>query len=394
MSTTKYDHLPEQEKHAALAREEAAIKAEALRYHDKHRMTPAKAAKLTARHVVLALLAAFWLIPILWLVVTSFGVDKGPNISTFFPKAYTLDHYKALLSPDSVNQFPQWMLNTFIVACFTCVISTLFVLMVAYAMSCMRFKARKPLMNIAIILNLFPGFLSMIAVYFIMKQFGLTGTLTGLIIVYSAGSGMGYLIAKGFFDTVSKSLRESAYLEGANEFTVFWKIILPLSKPIIVYTVINSFLAPWMDFVFADLMMTSGTAANKTVALGLFAMVNKVNRNNYFAQFCAGGVIVSIPISILFVIMQKFFRFYRNIRSLWLFHCFTSFFIFNLNHRDLCSTFFIPLFFQHYSLNFYIIPGKTFPDFHRQIGFSLCHPAITPIVHSFTIIPHIFLIMY
>ncbi len=269
MSTTKYDHLPEQEKHAALAREEAAIKAEALRYHDKHRMTPAKVAKLTARHVVLALLAAFWLIPILWLVVTSFGVDKGPNLSTFFPKAYTLDHYKALLSPDSVNQFPQWMLNTFIVACFTCVISTLFVLMVAYAMSCMRFKARKPLMNIAIILNLFPGFLSMIAVYFIMKQFGLTGTLTGLIIVYSAGSGMGYLIAKGFFDTVSKSLRESAYLEGANEFTVFWKIILPLSKPIIVYTVINSFLAPWMDFVFADLMMTSGTAANKTVALGL-----------------------------------------------------------------------------------------------------------------------------
>ena len=307
MSTTKYDHLPEQEKHAALAREEAAIKAEALRYHDKHRMTPAKVAKLTARHVVLALLAAFWLIPILWLVVTSFGVDKGPNLSTFFPKAYTLDHYKALLSPDSVNQFPQGMLNTFIVACFTCVISTLFVLMVAYAMSCMRFKARKPLMNIAIILNLFPGFLSMIAVYFIMKQFGLTGTLTGLIIVYSAGSGMGYLIAKGFFDTVSKSLRESAYLEGANEFTVFWKIILPLSKPIIVYTVINSFLAPWMDFVFADLMMTSGTAANKTVALGLFTMVNKVNRNNYFAQFCAGGVIVSIPISILFVIMQKFY---------------------------------------------------------------------------------------
>lgn len=134
MSTTKYDHLPEQEKHAALAREEAAIKAEALRYHDKHRMTPAKVAKLTARHVVLALLAAFWLIPILWLVVTSFGVDKGPNLSTFFPKAYTLDHYKALLSPDSVNQFPQWMLNTFIVACFTCVISTLFVLMVALSL--------------------------------------------------------------------------------------------------------------------------------------------------------------------------------------------------------------------------------------------------------------------
>ena len=268
-----------------------------------------KTIRIVIRHIVLAFLAAFWLIPILWLVVTSFGVDKGPNISTFFPKAYTLAHYKAILSPgaDSVNQFPQWFMNTFVIAIFTCIISTLFVLMVAYAMSCMRFKARKPLMNIAIILNLFPGFLSMVAVYFIMKEIGLTNSKIGMVIVYSAGSGIGYLIAKGFFDTISKSLRESAYLEGANEFTVFWKIIIPLSKPIVVYTVINSFLAPWMDFVMASLMLNSGVSAEKTVALGLFSMVAKVNRNNYFAQFCAGGVIVSIPISILFVIMQKFY---------------------------------------------------------------------------------------
>ena len=268
-----------------------------------------KTIRIVIRHIVLAFLAAFWLIPILWLVVTSFGVDKGPNISTFFPKAYTLAHYKAILSPgaDSVNQFPQWFMNTFVIAIFTCIISTLFVLMVAYAMSCMRFKARKPLMNIAIILNLVPGFLSMVAVYFIMKEIGLTNSKIGMVIVYSAGSGIGYLIAKGFFDTISKSLRESAYLEGANEFTVFWKIIIPLSKPIVVYTVINSFLAPWMDFVMASLMLNSGVSAEKTVALGLFSMVDKVNRNNYFAQFCAGGVIVSIPISILFVIMQKFY---------------------------------------------------------------------------------------
>ena len=279
-----------------------------INVHDKHHFTPAKIARLTVRHVVLAALAAFWLIPILWLVVTSFGIDKGPNIKTFFPESYTLAHYEALLfGTDSVSQFPQWFMNTFIIACFTCVISSIFVLMVAYAMSCMRFKARKPMMNVAIILNLFPGFLSMVAVYFIMKEIGLTNSLTGMVIVYSAGSGMGYLIAKGFFDTVSKSLRESAYLEGANEFVVFTRIILPLAKPIIVYTVINSFLAPWMDFVFASLMLNSGVSAEKTVALGLFTMVDKVNRNNYFAQFCAGGVIVSIPISILFVIMQKFY---------------------------------------------------------------------------------------
>ena len=268
-----------------------------------------KSIRLIIRHLVLLFLACFWLIPILWLLVTSFGIDKGPNLSTFFPSAYTLDHYKAILFPgsDTVNQFPQWFMNTFTIAIFTCIISSMFVLMVAYAMSCMRFKARKPLMNIAIIMNLFPGFLSMIAVYFIMKNIGLTNSMTGMVIVYSAGAGLGYLIAKGFFDTISKSLREAAYLEGANEFTVFWKIIIPLSKPIIVYTIINSFLAPWMDFIFASIMLNSGVSSQKTVALGLFAMVDKVNRNNYFAQFCAGGVIVSIPISVLFVIMQKFY---------------------------------------------------------------------------------------
>ena len=272
-------------------------------------MKTAKVFRQIGRHLVLLFLACLWLVPILWLVVTSFGVDKGPNLSTFFPSAYTLDHYKAILLPrsDSVSRFPRWFMNTFTIAIFTCIISSMFVLMVAYAMSCMRFKARKPLMNIAIIMNLFPGFLSMIAVYFIMKNLNLTNSMTGMVIVYSAGAGLGYLIAKGFFDTISKSLREAAYLEGANEFTVFWKIIIPLSKPIIVYTVINSFLAPWMDFIFASIMLNSGVSAQKTVALGLFAMVDKVNRNNYFAQFCAGGVIVSIPISVLFIIMQKFY---------------------------------------------------------------------------------------
>ena len=181
--------------------------------HDKHHVTPGKAIRLVLRHVFLALLAAFWLIPIVWLVATSFGIDKGPNISTFFPESYTLQHYKDLLSSsDSVSAFPQWFMNTFIIAIFTCIISSLFVVMVAYAMSRMRFKARKPLMNAAIIMNLFPGFLSMIAVYFIMKNLGLTNSLVGMVIVYSAGAGLGYLVTKGFFDTISKSLSEAAML--------------------------------------------------------------------------------------------------------------------------------------------------------------------------------------
>lgn len=259
-------------------------------------------------HLLLTILAVIWLIPVFWLVATSFGSDSGPNIRSFLPDRFTLVHYRDLLfSADSVSNFPQWFTNTLIVAVFTCLISGAFVLMTAYAMSFLRFHGRKAMMKIAVILNLFPGFLGMIAVYFILRHLGLTNSLTGLIFVYSASAGLDYLIAKGFFDTISRTLREAAYLEGATEWTVFRRIILPLSRPIVVYTLISSFLYPWMDFVYASIIMSSGVAADKTVALGLFSMVDKVNRNQYFAQFCAGGVIVSIPISILFIFLQKFY---------------------------------------------------------------------------------------
>ena len=258
--------------------------------------------------MLLAFLAFIWLIPIVWLLVTSFSAYTGMNTSTFFPEEWSAVNYKNLLfSADSVAQFPNWFKNTFIIACFTCVISTIFVLMVAYATSCMRFKMRKPLMNVGVILNLFPGVLSMIAVYFILRTLDLTNTHLGLILVYSAGAGLGYLIAKGFFDTIPTSLREAAYLDGASEATIFWKVVIPMSRPIIVYTVISSFLVPWMDFVYAKMMLNSGISSQWTVAIGLYNMLDKSLINTYFTQFCAGGVLVSIPISALFVIMQKFY---------------------------------------------------------------------------------------
>lgn len=260
------------------------------------------------RHLVLLALAIFWLIPIIWLVLNSFSTSNAMSISHFFPQGYTLDQYRKLLfQTDAANQFPTWMLNTTIIAIFNCIISTIFVLMVAYAMSRMRFPARKPLMNLGMIITLFPGFLSMIAIYFIMKTFNMTNSHLGLILVYSGSSGLGYLIAKGFFDTIPVSMSEAAKLDGASENLIFWKIIVPMSKPIIVYTIINAFLAPWMDFIFAKIMLNSGIASDWTVALGLFGMLDRSRKSVYFGQFCAGGVLVSIPISILFVIMQKFY---------------------------------------------------------------------------------------
>ena len=260
------------------------------------------------RHVLLAFLSVIWIVPIVWLLVTSFSAYTGMNTSSFFPEEWSIINYRNLLfGADSVAQFPRWFWNTFVIACFNCVISTAFVLMVAYATSCMRFKGRKALMNVAVIINLFPGVLAMIAVYFILRSLNLTNSHIGLILVYSASSGLGYLVAKGFLDTVPVALREAAYLDGASEAKVFFKVVMPMSKPIIVYTVISSFLVPWMDFVYAKMMLNSGIASEWTVAIGLYNMLEKSLINTYFTQFCAGGVLVSIPISILFIIMQKFY---------------------------------------------------------------------------------------
>lgn len=267
-----------------------------------------KKIKFVIRHLALAFLSFLWLIPIFWLVVTSFSAYKGINTMHFFPTEWSLDNYAQLFfRPDTVANFPAWFRNSMIIGIFSCLISTVFVLMVAYAMSCMRFKARKPLMSFSIILGMFPGVLSMIAIYFVMKLIGLSNSLTGLVVIYSAGSGLGYLICKGFFDTIPVSLRESAKLEGANELVIFTKIVIPLSRPIIVYTVINSFLAPWMDFVLAKLMIRSKNPFDWTVAMGLFNLVQKTLVGSYFTIFCAGGIMIAIPISALFVIMQKFY---------------------------------------------------------------------------------------
>ncbi len=267
-----------------------------------------KTVRVILKHLFLALLVLIWLVPIIWLVVTSFSAYNGRNTSTFFPTEWSIVQYvKLLTGADTVANFPAWFMNTLMVAVANCVVSSIFVLMVAYAFACMEFRGSKGLQNLSVIVNLFPGVLSMIAVYFVLKALGLTNSHLGLILVYSGSSGLGYLIAKGFFGTVPKALQEAAKLDGASEARCFFQVVLPMSRPIIVYTIINSFLVPWMDFVYAKLILNAGVSSQWTVAIGLYNMLDKSLINTYFGQFCAGGVLVSIPISILYIIMQKFY---------------------------------------------------------------------------------------
>ena len=260
-------------------------------------------------HIVLAILAFIWVFPVLWVVMTSFRAEKGSYVSTFFPKSYTLDNYIKLFTDTTLLNFPKMFMNTLIISIFSCLLSTFLLLSVSYCLSRMKFKMRKPYMNMAMVLGLFPGFMSMIAVYFILKAVGLTeGNLirVALVFCYSGGAAIGFQVAKGFFDTTPYAIDEAAMLDGCTRWQIFTKITLPLSKPIVIYTVLTSFIGPWVDFIFAKVICRAN-ADQYTVAIGLWRMLEKEYIDNWYTCFAAGAVLISIPIALLFLKLQKYY---------------------------------------------------------------------------------------
>lgn len=261
-------------------------------------------------HLFLAILAAIWLFPLVWLILISFRNQTGSAVQGFIPASFTLGNYEQLLFDTNVLNFPRAFANTLFIALCSMTVSTFFVLSVAFSTSRLRFKMRRPLMNLGMILGLFPGFMAMIAVYYILRALGLTeGSMIrlALILVYSGSSGLGFYIAKGFFDTIPKTLDEAAILDGASRLQVFRHVTIPLSKPIIVYTVMTAFMGPWLDFVFARVIIRADSRYD-TVALILWRMLEQEYINRWFNSFMAGAVLVSIPIATVFLVMQRYYR--------------------------------------------------------------------------------------
>ena len=261
-------------------------------------------------YIILAAMCVIWLMPFFWVIMQSFRDGIGQYISTFLPQAYTLNNYKALFTDFSVMNFPRMFLNTFFIACCTCVISTFFVLSVSYCLSRVKWKMRKPYMNMGMVITLFPGFMSMVAVYFILKALGMTEgnkIYLSLIICYCSGAGVNFHVMKGYMDTIPKALDEAAMIDGCTRWQVFTKVTLPLCKPMIVYQVITSFMGPWMDFVFAK-VIAGAKSQYWTVSIGLFNMLEKEYVEVWFVRFCAGAVLVSIPIAVLYLLTQKMYQ--------------------------------------------------------------------------------------
>lgn len=269
-------------------------------------------------YVLLSILAFIWVVPILWIILSSFAVGENGGMtsvpSTFFPQHWSFTkNYEILFTTNGAIgatnlYFPRWFLNTILVSIFSCILSTIFTLAVAYVMSKLKFSWRKTYLNIAMIIGLFPGFMSMIAIYYILKTFGLTGSLFALILCYSSGAGTGFYVAKGFFDVIPNALVESAKLDGANNAQIFWHIILPMSKPIIIYTALMAFTGPWMDFIFAKVILGDTNVDLWTVSVGLYSMMfGKEQDPTIFSVFAAGCVCVAVPIVTLFFILQRYY---------------------------------------------------------------------------------------
>ena len=263
-------------------------------------------AKINVGYIVLTILSIIWLFPILWIVLTAFRQESGFYVGYFIPKNFTVQNFINLFTNESVLPFGRWYINTLIVAAGGCLINTVIILSVAFILSRTRFQGRTTFMKILLIIGMFPGFMSMLAVYNILKGVGLNQSLVALIVVGAAGAAMGYHVCKGFFDTIPAALDEAATIDGATRWQIFTKITIPLSKPIAIYTLLTNFLGAWSDYIFPS-MLFGDQQQNYTVAVGLYWMTDYRRIDTYYTQFAAGALVVALPIVILFIWLQKFY---------------------------------------------------------------------------------------
>ncbi|MGB6127778.1 MAG: sugar ABC transporter permease [Psychrilyobacter sp.] len=248
----------------------------------------------------LILIALSVLMPLIWIVMSSMQVGNSLYSSTFLPKALTFDHYKTLFTE---TDFPIWYMNTLKIATLNMILGVMITTLTAYTFSRYKFRGRKQAMIGMLVLQMFPSFLAMTAIYILITKMGLMDTHAGLLIVYIAGQiPYNSWLVKGYFDGIPKSLDEAARVDGAGHLTIFLKIILPITKPIVVFVALTNFIGPWFDFIFPKLLLRS--AEKKTLAVGIFEWISS-RANDNFTQFAAASILIAVPIAILFMYLQK-----------------------------------------------------------------------------------------
>lgn len=245
-------------------------------------------------------LAVIVIVPVLWIFGASLNPGNSLYGSTMIPENPTFIHYYKLFTE---TDFPVWYFNTLKIATGNMLLSIVLTTITGYVFSRFKFKGKKMGLMGMLILQMFPAFISMTALYVLLLQMKLLNTHLGLIIIYAGGQiPYNAWLVKGYFDGIPKSLDEAARIDGASNITIFRKIILPLARPIITFVALTNFTLPWMDFILPRLILR--TADKKTLAVGLYEMVSG-HQNTKFTTFAAAAILVAIPITILFIYLQK-----------------------------------------------------------------------------------------
>ena len=255
----------------------------------------------TIVYAVFTVISLFVIYPLVYVVSGAFA--PGNSMASLnivpFKDGFTLEHFVHLFTR---TDYGRWFLNTLIISAETCAATVVIASLAAYVFSRFQFRFKKPFLMSLLILQIFPSFVGMIAIYVILLRVGGLDTLWGLVLVYTAGNvPYNTWLVKNYMDTVSKNLDEAARIDGAGHFRTFWQIILPIARPIITFLGITSFTAPWMDFIFPKMVLRS--VEKQTLALGLFSFVS--DKKNEFTVFAAGSLIVAIPFVIFFLITQR-----------------------------------------------------------------------------------------
>ncbi len=251
--------------------------------------------------VLLTIISLVVLYPLVYVVSAAFS--PGRSIASLeivpFAAGFTLEHFENLFRN---TPYLTWFKNTFIVAISTSMFTLVIASLSAYVFSRFQFALKKKMMLTLLILQIFPSFVGMVAIYVILYRINGLNTLWGLVLVYVAGNTpYNTWMVKSYLDTVPKSLDEAARIDGANHFRIYRSVIMPIAKPILIFLGITSFTSPWMDYIFPKMVLRS--ADKQTLALGLYGFVTE--KKNEFTNFAAGSLLIAIPFIIFFAITQK-----------------------------------------------------------------------------------------
>ena len=260
-----------------------------------------KIIKTTLIHLELIIVALIVIIPIFWIIMSSFTKGNSLANAGFIPKKLTIANYKKLFTE---TNYVRWFLNSFAVATLNSIFSVFLVVATAWVMSRFKFRGKKFGLMFMLLLSMFPTFLSMTAIYTLFLTLNLIDKPLALVIIYVAGAiPYNVWLVKGYIDGLSKEIEEASYIDGCTYPMTFCKITIPMCKPIIAYCAVSQFMLPWMDYILPNLLLSDDK--HKTLAVGLYTMISG-KENSYFTAFAAGAVIIAVPMTILFLFFQKY----------------------------------------------------------------------------------------